>query len=176
MAGITLSDVKRSITSALVVAAAWIALAGCGTGMNSQTANTVAAVPGVSAKQDAPGGLGTVSVNNAMLAYPGTEGYKAGSEATVHAWLFNDTPSDQTVVIKADGRTIMQVTIKSRAYVKPDLKIKVNRNLNTAESLPVTFEFVGFEPFNLQLPVAPPLSPVPAATIELAPSEGGEGH
>lgn len=158
---------KRSITIA-VVAAAPFALAGCGTGMYSQTADQVAAVPGINVTAPGPQGNGTVSVRNATVAYAGVDGYKSGSVATVKIWLFNDTPNPVTVVVKTDAGAVenSQVKIEPNQFAKPDVKIKLERDLRNVESLPVQVEFVGVHQFEIELPVEPPNAPAPGHTIE----------
>jgi hypothetical protein len=168
--------VKRSIVSALTVVAAAFALSACGTGMNSQTAQMEPAVPGANLTLDGPGGNGTIAVRNAALVYPGTEGYKAGSEATAQVWLLSNTAAEQLVVIKYEGQEIKRVTIKSRSFDRSELKFKVNRDVRNHESVRLTFEFVGVKQFDLDLPVAPPNAPAPAEKIELPETPGGEGH
>lgn len=175
---ITLSGVKRSITVAMAAAAAF-ALAGCGVGIYSETAQKVPSVPGVNpAPAPGPDGAGTVSVRNAMLAYPGVEGYKSGADATVLVWLFNDTGNPVTVTFRTSAGTVTPegpITIAPNSYAAPDVKIKLSRDVGTDKSVPVTIEFSGVKPFELELPMAPPTAPVPAEKVEF--EEGsGSGH
>lgn len=158
---------KRSITFA-VAAAAVLALSGCGTGLYSQTADQVAPVPGVNATAQGPGGVGSVDVRNATVPYPGVEGYKAGSEATLQLHLFNQTPDPVRVVVTSSDGTITMddLTIEPQSYAKPDVKIKLNKDVNTVGEVQITVEFVGVVKMPLELPVAPPDQPVPAHTIE----------
>jgi hypothetical protein len=170
--------VKRSIISAAAVAALAFALSACGTGRHSQTASMVAAVPGVS--RTAPGAgdpaiAGTVSLRNAALVYPGTEGYKAGSEATALAWLFNDTPVEQRVVVKHQGQEIKQLTIAPGKFQRAELKFRTDKAIGSADTADISFEWVGVNVMELTLPVAPPEAPAPGEKIEL-PAEPGEGH
>lgn len=168
---------KRSIISALTIVTAALALSACGVGNNSQTSEMVAPVAGVSKTFTGPNGVGTVSVRNAALVYPGPQGYKAGSEATANAWLFNNLPVDQVVVIRHEGQEVKRVTIKPGGYEKSELKLKLNRDLGNQESTPVSFEFVGVvdKPFDLLLPIAPPEAAQPGEKIEY-PAQPGEGH
>jgi len=168
--------VKRSIISSLSVAAAAFALSACGAGMKSQTAEMVPAVPGANVTYEGPDGRGNIAVRNAVLAYPGTEGYKAGSEATARVWLFNDTQAEQLVVIKHEGQEIKRVTIKPGLFDRSELKFKLTTDVANHEAATLNFEFVGVKRFDLELPVAPPNAPAPPEKIELPESEGGEGH
>lgn len=159
-----------------VVAVASFALSACGTGMSSQTAEMVPAVPGVNLDRPGTNNLGTVSVRNAALVYPGTQGYRADSEATANAWLFNNTPAEQLVVIKYEGQEIKRVTIKPGGFDRTELKLKLRNGVRSHDSVKVQFEWVRVTTMDIELPVAPPESPVPAEKLEL-PAEGGvEGH
>jgi hypothetical protein len=158
--------VKRSIISALAAVAA-LALSGCGAGMNSQTTEMVPAVPGVNVSHPGAGGVGTVGVRNAALAYPGVGGYKAGSKATLHIWVFNDTPSVQTVVIKAGGLSVDKFTVPAGGYSERSPKITVTKPIANQDAAEVEVEFVRVWTASLQVPVAPPTAPAPAQTIEL---------
>jgi hypothetical protein len=110
------------------------------------------------------------------VVYPGPQGLKAGSEATVRAWLFNDTPVPQTVVIKFQGQELKRSTIKSGSFERAEVKLKVTQDVNNAGTVPVTFEWVGIKAMETQLPVAPPEAPVPGEKIELPAEPGAEGH
>ncbi len=169
----TLGHVKRSITFALATAAVAFALSGCGAGLYSQTADQKPTVSGVGATTPGPDGVGTVSVQNAMLAYPGTEGYKAGSQAQALIWLFNDTHEPVRVVIRPGLES--PITIPPGGYAKPEVKFTIDRPLRNDASFPVNVEIVGLSRFDLQLPIALPDQPAPKHTIELE-KPAGEGH
>jgi len=144
--------------------------------MNSQTAEMVPPVAGVS--MDLPGkdNVGTVSLRNAALVYPGTQGYKAGSEVTAMAWLFNNTPVEQRVVISHDGQEIKRVTIKSSSFERTELKFRTNQAIGNEDSVKVTFEWVGVKPrMEPMLPIAPPQAAAPGEKIELSAEPGAEG-
>jgi len=169
--------VKRSIISLAVpiLAAATFALSACGTGRNSQTAEMVASVAGVSLDTPGKGGQGTLQVRNAALVYPGPQGYKAGAEATAQAWLFNMTPVEQPVVIRYEGKEIKRTTIKSGGFERAEMKFKLNKDVSNAQWVTVKFEWVGVKEETAQLPVAPPEALQPGEKIELPAEPGAEG-
>jgi hypothetical protein len=171
--------VKRSIISTLAIATAF-ALSACGTGMNSQTAEMVAPVAGISLDTPVKDGegnpLGTLQVRNAALVYPGPQGYKSGTEATARAWVFNMTPNEQAVAIKYQGQEIKRVTIKSGGYERVEMKLKLAQDVSNAQWVPVTFDWVGVTPAEAQLPIAPPEAPQPGEKVELPAEPGAEGH
>jgi len=172
--------VKRSIISSLattIAIAATFALSACGVGQRSQTAEMVTAVAGVSHTSPGAGDAkGYVALRNAALVYPGPQGYKSGSEATALAWLFNNTPQEQTVVVKVDGQEIKRSTIKSGAFERSELKFKVNKDVPNGQWVDVQFDWIGFYKMDVQLPIAPPEAPQPGEKIELPAEPGGEGH
>ncbi|MFD0594933.1 copper chaperone PCu(A)C [Catellatospora coxensis] len=88
----------RSITMLLAggATAAALALTGCSAGMNSQTADQVAAVPGFSLTVPGPNG-GSVAVRDAMLVYAGPAGYAQGATAPLQLRIFNDTQQPITL-------------------------------------------------------------------------------
>lgn len=76
---------------ALAVAGATVAFtAGCGAGRETQTDQQVAAVPGGNVKISAAPD-GSVSVRNALIVYPGPNGYERGADAPIEVRVFNDT-------------------------------------------------------------------------------------
>ncbi|WP_117215208.1 hypothetical protein [Allorhizocola rhizosphaerae] len=164
---------KRSITFALATAAVAFALSGCSAGLYTQTADQTPTVPGANVTVPGRDGVGTLSVRNATLAYPGTEGYKAGSQAQAHIWLFNDTPEPVRVVIRPGLES--PVTIPPGGFAKPEVRFPVDKTLHNDGSFPVEVEFVGVSRFNLVLPIAPPDEPAPKHKIELD-QPAGSGH
>jgi len=167
--------VKRSIIPTLAIAATF-ALSACGTGMNSQTAEMVAPVAGVSLEAKGKDGQGLLQVRNAALVYPGPQGFKSGVEATARAWLFNSTPFEQAVVIRYQNQEIKRATIKSGGYERAEMKLKLTQDVSNAGWVPVTFEWVGLGAQEAQLPVAPPDAPQAGEKIELPAEPGAEGH
>jgi hypothetical protein len=146
--------VKRSITLTVAALAAF-ALAGCGTGVKSQTAHEVSAVPGYNVTNNE----GTVGVRNALLAYPGKDGYKAGSDATVDIRLFNNTGSPVQVVIKSDDATVKDgtITVPSMGLVTPAVKLTgLKKAVNFGDGVNITVEFVGIKEFTVPLNITPP--------------------
>lgn len=169
----TLSDVKRSITFAVAAAGLTFALAGCGTGINAQTAEQVAAVPGYSHTE------GAVGVRNATLAYHGTEGYKSGDEAVINLTLFNNYEQSTKVVLSSDSGNVTvdggSLTLDPATAKSPKVKIKLTKDVPNGKSIPLTIEFVGKPKWTAQIPVNTPDSPAPRVKLEV--TEGsGEGH
>jgi hypothetical protein len=169
----TLIDVKRSITFAVAAAGLTFALAGCGTGINAQTSEQVAAVPGYSHTE------GLVGVRNATLAYNGTEGYKSGEEAVINLTLFNNDERQLKVVLSSDSGSLTvdggSLSLDPSTAKSPKMKIKLTKDVPNGESIPLTIEFVGKAKWAADIPVDTPLSPAPRVKLEV--TEGsGEGH
>jgi hypothetical protein len=78
--------------------AALLLLSGCSAGQIAETANKEASVQGVDVEAEVDDG--SVAVRNAMVAYPGPEGYESGEDAPVEVWIFNDTRSEVTVTVR----------------------------------------------------------------------------
>lgn len=77
---------------------------GCSAGQVAETAEKVAAVPGISG--DVSTSEGTFSVRNAAIAYH-EGGYEAGADAPVDVRIFNDTGQDVTVTITSpDAKSV----------------------------------------------------------------------
>lgn len=167
---------KRSIISILAIATATFALSACGTGMTAQTSEMVAPVAGISLDAVGMGGHGLLQVRNAALVYPGPQGFKAGSEATARAWLFNNTPEERLIVIKQQSQEIQRYTIPSGGAQKAEFKVKITQDLSNAGSVPVKFDWVNVKEQDAQLPVAPPEAPQPGQKIELPAEPGAEVH
>ncbi|MEV0460529.1 hypothetical protein [Catellatospora methionotrophica] len=108
----------RSITMLLAggAAAAALALTGCSAGMNSQTADQVAAVPGYSLTAPGPNG-GSVALRDAMLAYAGPTGYAKGAIAPLQLRIFNDTEQPITLD-KFESNDATGVKLASAADLK----------------------------------------------------------
>ncbi len=98
-------------------AAAALALTGCSAGMNSQTADQVAAVPGFSWTVPGPNG-GNVALRDAMVAYAGPTGYAQGATAPLQLRLFNDTEQPITLD-KFESNDAAGVKLASAADLKP---------------------------------------------------------
>jgi hypothetical protein len=80
---------RRRATTVVAVgvgAVIGLALAGCGAGQRAQTAEMLPRAPGVNAASPD----GTILVRNAVIEFPGPEGYAAGGGATVQLSVFND--------------------------------------------------------------------------------------
>jgi hypothetical protein len=72
-------------------------LAACSAGQLAATSMVVPAVAGAQASVDAGSPTETITVNNATLDYPGTQGYKKGANVPVTLWIFNNTTKDVTL-------------------------------------------------------------------------------
>lgn len=151
---------KRSIIRPVIVAiaaAAALALAGCGTGINSQTSHEVAAVPGYNTTGDS-----RVGVRNALLTYPGPQGYKAGSDATIEMRLFNNTDDPVRVKITSSDGTVTPdalVTVPPQGLFSPTVKLTVQKDVTTAAPVQLTVEFVGIKQFTFPVNIVPPTAP-----------------
>ncbi len=97
-------------------AAAALALTGCSAGMNSQTADQVAAVPGFSWTVPGPNG-GNVALRDAMIAYGGATGYAQGATAPLQLRIFNDTEQPITLD-KFESNDAAGVKLASAADLK----------------------------------------------------------
>jgi hypothetical protein len=75
-----------TVLAAGALAVIGLALAGCGAGQRAQTAEMLPRTPGVNAASPD----GTILVRNAVIEFPGPEGYAAGGTATVQMSIFND--------------------------------------------------------------------------------------
>jgi hypothetical protein len=165
--------VKRSITLAIATLATAV-LAGCGTGKYSQTAQQVAPVPGYSQTFSISNPPGTVGVSNAHLPYPGLAGFKAGSEAPLELWLYNNTQNPVTVVLTSEAGTVKEdrTVVPVGALVKPEMVLTGLRDdVKPGQSVEITIEFVGYVKMRAVLPVGAPEEALPRN-----PLPGGEGH
>ncbi len=172
---------KRSITLAVAAAGITLALAGCQTGIDSETAAQVAAVPGYSSVFPLADGTQSVSVLNATLDYPGVEGYKAGEEAPITLTVVNTTTQPVRVVLKSAGSGdvtaeggILTLEPGKSATLKGE--VKLTEALQSGEFARVDVEFVGLKTFEAQIPVKTPNSPAPRVPQEVTGGTEGEGH
>jgi hypothetical protein len=143
--------------------------------MYSQTAEQVAPVPGYSQTYTIPNPPGSVGVSNAHLPYPGPEGFKAGSEAKLELWLFNNAGAPVTVVVTSDEGTVKesQTIVPVNGLVKPEMVISGLKNdIKPGQSLRIKIEFVGYVKMEAILPVAPPEEAAPRSPM----GGGSEGH
>jgi hypothetical protein len=86
-----------------VLAIATGLLAACGAGQLAATSLVVPVVAGGQASVEAGSRTETITVSNATLDYPGTQGYKQGSTAPVTLWIFNNTTKDITLTGASSG-------------------------------------------------------------------------
>lgn len=89
---------RRRLVSAVVGVTALAAaglLAGCGAGQIAETADIVPAVPGANFDLKIDGGV--ISIRNATIDYPGSEGYKSGDNAPLTLRIINGTTSPVTL-------------------------------------------------------------------------------
>ncbi|GIH08384.1 hypothetical protein Rhe02_64510 [Rhizocola hellebori] len=151
-------------------------LAGCGTGKYSQTAQQVAPVPGYSQNFSIAQPPGSVGVSNAHLPYPGVGGYKAGAEAPLELWLYNNTQNPLTVVVTSEAGTVEdnKTIVPVGGLVKPEMTITGLKNdIKPGESLTITIEFVGYVKTEAVLPVSSPEEALPRSPMQ---APAGEGH
>ncbi|MDI1465121.1 hypothetical protein QEZ54_29540 [Catellatospora sp. KI3] len=110
----------RSITMLFAggATAAALALTGCSAGMQSQTADQVAAVPGAAGGSiETSPGAGNIVVRDAMVAYPGLQGYKAGADAPLQLRIFNNTKEPVTIT-GVESAAAASVELTSAGAVK----------------------------------------------------------
>jgi copper(I)-binding protein len=74
-----------------------VLISGCGAGQISQTANIQPAVPGANSTV-APGADNAIQLRNAILAYPGVDGYHQGATAQLLLHIFNNGQRPVTLV------------------------------------------------------------------------------
>lgn len=180
-------------------AAIALALSGCSAGLNSQTAAQVPVVPGTNVTVAGPGGQGTVSVRDVQIAYPGVDGYQAGSSAPLLIRIFNDTSAEVEVTItsqaggvaltsaptaspepspKADGPVKVKVPANGFVILDPAVSKEyaqltgLKQALSTNSSVPVKFDFGGGAVIEVPVPVTVPLSANPRDKATF----GSEGH
>jgi hypothetical protein len=149
--------VKRSLTLLAGAAAATALLAsGCGAGQIAETAEMKPAVPGANAQLDVSQDE-NIAVRNAMVAYEGIEGYKAGSDAPLEVWIFNDTESAITVTVTSPSAKVVTLSGGETASPSP--------SASPAESASPSPDVSG-SPSPSPSPEAPP-APEPAS-IQIA--------
>ncbi|MFG1774964.1 hypothetical protein ACGFIR_16690 [Micromonospora sp. NPDC049051] len=89
-----------------MAAATGLLLSGCGAGQVSETANKEPSVQGVNLSA----GNGEYAVRGLLVAFPGTEGYRAGADAVLSAVLYNDSPNPVTVTVTTDSAREVVIT------------------------------------------------------------------
>jgi hypothetical protein len=100
----------------LALAGATVALTtGCSAGLKTQTDQTVPAVPGANVQVSASP-EGVVSMRNALIVYPGLEGYRQGATVPLELRLFNDTTKAIRLI---DVRTLAGTVVLSRGAAAP---------------------------------------------------------
>ncbi|MEV4659011.1 hypothetical protein [Micromonospora sp. NPDC049301] len=82
-----------------IAAATSLLASGCGAGQHAETANKAPSVQGVNLSA----GNGAFAVRGLLVAYPGTEGYRAGQDATLNAVIYNDSKDTVTVTVTTDS-------------------------------------------------------------------------
>lgn len=96
-------SINRSRRAALllsgIAAATSLLASGCGAGQIAETALKEPSVQGVNLTTP----NGAYSVRGLLVAYPGTEGYRAGQDAPLNAVIYNDSKSTVTVTVTTQG-------------------------------------------------------------------------
>jgi hypothetical protein len=156
---------RTSTRGAALVAAvgllAALVLAGCGAGRDAPTSLDLPAVPGVN--------LGTedqsLLVRNANVVFS-QNGYATGGRAPVQLWLVNNTAepirlvevtSDLASSVEFDELELAPVSVVETTFEATGL----NRRFTFADSLPLTLVFDNGVEISAQVPMAPPLEPLP---------------
>ncbi|MEH1165724.1 hypothetical protein V6V47_10095 [Micromonospora sp. CPCC 205539] len=89
-----------------IAAATSLLASGCGAGQIAQTAEKVPSVQGVNISA----GNGVFAVRGLQVQYPGTEGYKAGQDATLDAVIYNDSKETVTVTVTTESAREVVIT------------------------------------------------------------------
>jgi copper(I)-binding protein len=103
--------VRRSLLLAATLGTVLLAGAGCGAGQISQTADIVPAVPGANSTAT-PGGDASIQLRNALIAYPGLDGYRAGAAAPLELSVFN-TGDDPVTLVQVTTEAARSVTLET---------------------------------------------------------------
>jgi hypothetical protein len=156
---------RRSTRGAALVAAvgllAALALAGCGAGRDAPTSLNLPTVPGVNVGTEDQ----SLLVRNASIVFS-EGGYATGGRAPVQLWLVNNTDepirlvevsSDLASSIEFDELELSPVSAVQTTFEATGL----NRRINFNDSLPVTMVFDNGVEISAQVPMAPPLEPLP---------------
>ncbi len=163
-------------TAVAVLAAASLALAGCGAGQYAQSVNVQAAMLG------ANGQVGDLSTLNVRLAPIEQEKYPAGSDARVLLYLSNDginpdtltsvsSPAAQSVQITGDpvipGQTLVDLSGDSGRQITLSGLVQ---DLYYGVSIPMTFSFANAGNLTINVPIEnPPTRSTDRETIEILP-------
>ncbi|MFG1840907.1 hypothetical protein ACGFH8_21095 [Micromonospora sp. NPDC049175] len=89
------------------IAATGLLASGCGTGQIAETALKEPSIQGVNLTTN----NGSFSVRGLLVAYPGTEGYRAGQDAPLNAVIYNDSKQTVTVTVTVAPETAREVRI-----------------------------------------------------------------
>ena len=163
-------------TTAAVVAAASLTLAGCGAGQYAQSVNQQAAILGANAA------VGDMSTLNVRLAPIAEQKYPAGSDARVLLYLSNDglnpdtltsvsSPAAKSVQITGDpvvpGQTLVDLSGDSGRRVTLTGLVQ---DLYYGVSIPMTFSFANAGSLTLNVPIQnPPERSTNRETLEILP-------
>lgn len=142
---------------ALLAMGAVLALAACGTGQISQTADTKTAVGGLNAELTT--NQGSYKLRNLEVSFK-DGGYKAGGTAPVEVTLFNDTTESVTVTVTSDGARAVTLFDSSKPSASPSASESIGPGPSTGPN--------GAE----QTPSAGPGTPLPDVTPTSLPPAG----
>jgi copper(I)-binding protein len=168
---------RRAVTrtTAALLAAATLTLAGCGAGQYAQSVNEQAAVLG------ANGEVGNMSALNVRLARPDAEKYPAGSNPRVLLYLSNDginpdtltsvsSSAAQSVQITGDpvipAQTLLDLSGDSGRQVTVQ---GLTQDLYSGVSIPMTFSFANAGSFTINVPIENPPERSERELIEILP-------
>lgn len=163
-----------------------LGLAGCGTGQDAQTADTLSSIPGVNA--DDAG----VAVRNVRVPF-NRAGYPAGADAAVELSIVNNTqgpvqlvdlssPAASSVTVAGttrvggsgtpgqpggppNGGPGPQLLVEPGGLVEARLQVSgLTEGLDGTRPLPITLAFDNGATFMLEVPTAAPAEPLPRET------------
>jgi copper(I)-binding protein len=186
--------VRRSLLLAATLGTVLLAGAGCGAGQISQTADIVPAVPGANSTAT-PGGDASIQLRNALIAYPGLDGYRAGAAAPLELSVFN-TGDDPVTLVQVTTEAARSVTLETNlptASASPTGRVSVEvpvggyvtltrsagtwlqltgltKDLRPGEAASVRFTFDNGASYTLDVPMGMPTQPAPTGS-----PVGGEG-
>jgi copper(I)-binding protein len=161
---VTRSNTGRS-GLALLAMGAVLALAACGTGQVSQTADTNTAVGGLNAELTAD--QGSYKVRNLEVPFK-DDGYRAGETAPVEVTLFNDTGEAVTVRVSSDSAESVALFDSSTPSASASVSVSASASVGPGPSTGPNGA--------LQTPSAGPGTPLPDVTPTSLPPAGSPAN
>lgn len=177
---------KAGVRLAAALAAAALALTGCGAGQVTQTADTVPAITGVDVD------AGSLALRDLQVEYAGDGGYPEGGQAPLRVWIANEgqapvaltavtSPAAESVVLDAADAAAAEfpIVIAPDAYVRlssgdgPFLVLEgLTQPVSANAPVEVSFTFDNGEVVTANLPLGQPEGSDPRSYY----GGGDEGH